>query len=169
MPCILLECILLLPANGVCEGYVFTGVCLSTGGVCMPCMVTCMHTPGMHVPQAHTCPWHACPWVCMPPLGKHTTQDTHDSQACTSTATLARPLRQILRDKVNERTARILMECILVRSKFLKHAPPRDVYKMESQTESRYNYSYLVLINELDFALILKGRPMTYATCMEIP
>ena len=36
--CILLECILVLlpPANEVCEGYVFTGVCLSTpGGACM--------------------------------------------------------------------------------------------------------------------------------------
>ena len=26
--------VILLPANEVCEGYVFTGVCLSTGGVC---------------------------------------------------------------------------------------------------------------------------------------
>ena len=28
--------IFLLPANVVCEGYVFTGVCLSTGGVGIP-------------------------------------------------------------------------------------------------------------------------------------
>ena len=27
--------ILLSPAKEVCEGYVFTGVCLSTGGTCM--------------------------------------------------------------------------------------------------------------------------------------
>ena len=27
--------ILLPPANEVCEGYVFTGVCLSTGGACV--------------------------------------------------------------------------------------------------------------------------------------
>ena len=29
------ESFLLPPANTVCEGYVFTGVCLSTGGVCL--------------------------------------------------------------------------------------------------------------------------------------
>ena len=36
--------VLLPPANEVCEGYVFTGVCLSTGG-CLPhCMLG--YTPG---------------------------------------------------------------------------------------------------------------------------
>ena len=58
--------VLLPPANEVCEGYVFTGVCLSTGGACMvaregggvrgcsggPCVVApggaCVDAPGGH-------------------------------------------------------------------------------------------------------------------------
>ena len=32
--------------------------------------------------------------------------------------------RQILRDTVNERTVRILLECILVREKYLHHRKP---------------------------------------------
>ena len=44
--------ILLLPAKEVCEGYVFTGVCLSTGGTC----IACMHAlPGTHAP-GYACP-----------------------------------------------------------------------------------------------------------------
>ena len=50
---------LLPPANEVCEGYVFTGVCLSTGGACVVapggggwCMVA---LGGMH-----GCSWGAC-------------------------------------------------------------------------------------------------------------
>ena len=50
---------LLPPSNEVCEGYVFTGVCLSTGGVCpIACWNT--HTPG----QTH-------PWADTPPPGRH--------------------------------------------------------------------------------------------------
>ena len=54
---------LLPPANEVCEGYVFTGVCLSTGGG---------GVHGMHAPQAcmfqrHACPPRHTPWTCMPP------------------------------------------------------------------------------------------------------
>ena len=63
------------PANKVCEGYVFTGVCLSTGGV-----------PGRGVCGGHVWQGYAC------------------------------PPRQILRDMVNERAVRILLEYILVLS-----------------------------------------------------
>ena len=61
----------LLPANEVCEGYVFTGVCLSTGGMhacpqgmntprsCIPLWYA--HPLGTHTPRhAHT-PRHTCP------------------------------------------------------------------------------------------------------------
>ena len=62
---ILVECILVLlpPANEVCEGYVFTGVCLSTGGVCVVAPV------GGHAwllwGGMHGCSWggmHGCSW-----------------------------------------------------------------------------------------------------------
>ena len=49
---------LLPPANEVCEGYVFTGVCLSTGG-CLP------HTPLGRNPRGQT-----------PPVGRHLRADT---------------------------------------------------------------------------------------------
>ena len=45
---------LLLPANEVCEGYVFTGVCLSTGGCVCPIACWDTHPPGRHPPgQTH--------------------------------------------------------------------------------------------------------------------
>ena len=47
---------LLLPANKVCEGYVFTGVCLCTGGGV--CSIACWDTPLLG-PEADT------------PLGRH--------------------------------------------------------------------------------------------------
>ena len=49
------------PANKVCDGYVFTGVCLSTG-VSAP-MHAGIHTPGRHpqadthLPRVDTLPW----------------------------------------------------------------------------------------------------------------
>ena len=51
--------ILLPPANKVCEGYVFTSVCLSTGG-CLP------QPPGRH-PLLRQTP----PWADTPSPGKH--------------------------------------------------------------------------------------------------
>ena len=41
---------LLPPANEVCEGYVFTGVCLSTGGEgeCVVALGGCVVAPGVH-------------------------------------------------------------------------------------------------------------------------
>ena len=49
--------IYLPPANEVCEGYVFTDVCLSTGG---STHTLSTRPPGMHAPQAHA-PLHARP------------------------------------------------------------------------------------------------------------
>ena len=75
----------LLAANEFCEGYVFTGVCLSTEGVCM--VEGGMCGGGVHGGGGHA--WQG---------GIHA---THTPQ-------------QILRDTVNERAVRILLECILV-------------------------------------------------------
>ena len=47
------------PANEVCEGYVFTGVCLSTGGVSAPLHVGIHNPLGRHPPLVDT------------PLGRH--------------------------------------------------------------------------------------------------
>ena len=78
------------PANEVCEGYVFTGVCLSTEGV--PGQVP----PGRYTPtlgQVHP-----------PTLGQvypnHRAGTPPGHSACW--------------DTVNKRVARILLECILV-------------------------------------------------------
>ena len=77
--------ILLPPANEVCEGYVFTGVCLSTGGYLPHCMLGYTphwvgHPPGQ-TPPADTClgSGAVCPIACWDthppgqtlPLGKH--------------------------------------------------------------------------------------------------
>ena len=58
---------LLLPANEVCEGYVFTSVCLSTGGVCPIAFwdTPPRKTPGQAPPRAGT------PLGRIPP-GRHT-------------------------------------------------------------------------------------------------
>ena len=96
------ECKFLPPANEVCEGYVFTGVCLSTGwgrawwgeGVCGGggmhgrgvCMAEGVHGRG-HVRQGgvhgRTCMLPSTPWL-------------------------------KLRNTLNEQAVRILLECILV-------------------------------------------------------
>ena len=78
---------LLPPANEVCEGYVFTGVCLSTGG----CLPRCLwaDTP-RQTPPGQTPP---SPSQCM--LGYT-------------------PLYSACWDTVNKRTVRIPLECILV-------------------------------------------------------
>ena len=48
--------VLLRPKNEVCEGYVFTGVCLSTGG-CLPhCMLGYTPGPEADTPQKQTPP-----------------------------------------------------------------------------------------------------------------
>ena len=98
------------PANEVCEGYVFTGVCLSTGdggggclllvpGRCLPLVVgrgylphTPLGRPGQTPPGRH-------PPGRYPP-GRHPQADT--------------PHPRILRDTVNKWAVGIPLECILV-------------------------------------------------------
>ena len=76
---------ILPPANEVCEGYVFTGVCLPTGGMC-----------------GRGRAWQG---ACM--AGGVRGRGAY----------MAHP-QQILRDTVNERAVRILLECILVKFHF---------------------------------------------------
>ena len=64
--------VLLPPAKEVCEGYVFTGVCLSTGGRTWHACPQAHTTPGYACPSGHACTLslgtHARPlWACMPP------------------------------------------------------------------------------------------------------
>ena len=54
----LLKFLFLPPANEVCEGYVFTGVCLSTGGVCS--IAAGKHIPLGRYPPARHPPGSAC-------------------------------------------------------------------------------------------------------------
>ena len=66
-------CFFLPPANEVCEDYVFTGVCLSTGR-CLPyCMLG--YTPIPPGPEADT------PWADKP-LGKHPPGQTSSPTQC---------------------------------------------------------------------------------------
>ena len=78
---------LLPPANEVCEGYVFTGVCLSTGQVpprqVHPRAGTPLgkvHPPGRYIPQAGTPPnryTHPTPGRYNPPWQVHTPGKVH--------------------------------------------------------------------------------------------
>ena len=90
---------LLPPANEVCEGYVFTGVCLSTGG-CLPhCMLG--YPPG---PEADTS------------LGRHPPQvDTPGQTPPRQTPPRQTPpLHSACWDPVNKPVVRIPLECIFV-------------------------------------------------------
>ena len=73
------------PANEVCEGYVFIGVCLSTGG-----------GGGMHGGGGGICGCGGCAWL------------EGGINGCGG------GMHGIRRDTVNERAVRILLECILV-------------------------------------------------------
>ena len=72
----------------------------------LPCTPPAMHGLGMHaplphMPSCHACPpCHTCPLPCMPPV-------MHAPLPCM-------PPQWILRDAVNERAVRIVIECILV-------------------------------------------------------
>ena len=96
--------IFLPPAKEVCEGYVFTGVCLSgghawqEGGMCGwrgACMAGRGGVHGRGACMACACAWQG---ACMTGVVAHTSP------------------QQILRETVNERAERILLECILVGS-----------------------------------------------------
>ena len=86
------------PANEVCEGYVFTGVCLSTGGGCLSHCMLGYTPPGQTYPTRQTPPWADNPHPVY--AGIH-------------------PLRSACWDTVNKRAVRIPLECILVLSLFL--------------------------------------------------
>ena len=91
---------LLPPASVVCEGYVFTGVCLSTGGICLWSRGDVCHThthththtyPGRHPPAqcmlgyTHPCPVHA--GIHTPPCPVHAGIHTPLPSACWDTHT----------------------------------------------------------------------------------
>ena len=87
--------VFLPPANQVCEGNVFTGVCLSTGGVCH---IACWKTP----PHADT----------PLPLGRHQTGQTPPPGRHPPAKTP--PVHSAYWDTVNNPAVRIPLECILV-------------------------------------------------------
>ena len=102
---------LLPPAKEVCEGYVFTGVCLSTGG--RACMAGGRTWQGFV--RGRVCVWWGHPWwgVC---------DEGHAWQGACMAGRACMPggmhgggrVWQTPRDTVNERAVRILLECILV-------------------------------------------------------
>ena len=111
---------LLTPANEVCEGYVFTGVCLSTGGgggVCSGghawqggihgrgvCGRGVCMAGGMHCGKGvYVCGRGAC----MAGGGMH-------GRGCMHATPPPPPDTMRYGDTVNERAVRILLECILV-------------------------------------------------------
>ena len=109
---------LLSPTNKVCKG-----VFLSRGE--QTDLDLSMHPLGMHPPTSmltrHTQPPGTHPQACMPrghipqvcmPLGMHAPQAHTPRHACP--LCMHAPPQRILRDVVNERAVRILLECILV-------------------------------------------------------
>ena len=119
--CVLFFFLFLPPANEVCEGYVFTGVCLSTGG-CLPhCMLG--YTPTGQTPSGQTdTPLGRPPWTDRhPPPGQTPPcppeQTPFPCSACLDTA--------------NKRAVRIPLKYILVLSNAipasLKHFEKRSV------------------------------------------
>ena len=105
---ILVKQSLLLPANEVCEGNVFTGVCLSMGEVCIPactgqwvCIPACA--------EGVVCPGGCLSKGCLP-----SGVSTRGVWQIPPTRTRGRHPRQILWDTVNKQAVRIPLECILV-------------------------------------------------------
>ena len=126
------------PANEVCEGYVFKGVCLSTGGV--PGQV-----PPRQVPAWQVHPWQVPPWQVHPP-GQVPPRQVHPRQVPPQVGTpwagtppgagtppeqvpprnvypprhvqppwaSTPPRTQYMLGTVNKRAVRIPLECILV-------------------------------------------------------
>ena len=87
-----------------CEGYVFTGVCLSTGGV----VSASVHAGIPHPPpQSRYPPGADTPWE-RTPRGRHPPQSRNPPGADTPGSRHPPEIRSLLR------TVRILLECILV-------------------------------------------------------
>ena len=126
---------LLPPANEVCEGYVFTGVCLSTGGHAWLLRGVCMVAPGWGGMHGCSRGWHA--WllwgdlhcsggVCGCSRGGHAWLLWGGMHGCSGGACmvalgghawlLGGHAWDTTRygDTIHERVLRILLECILV-------------------------------------------------------
>ena len=106
---------LLPPANEACEGYVFTGVCLSTRGGMRGCRGGCVVVGGQVWLQGGAWLWAGmcgCGGVCG--CGGHVWL-WGEWGAC---VVVGGGMHRIRRDTVNERAVRILLECILVCLKF---------------------------------------------------
>ena len=102
----MLRQIFLPPSNEVCEGYVFTDNCLSTGSGCLP-LVRGWQTPWGRLPlgRLHLGRHPQPPWADTPqPPGQTSIQPP--GQTC--------PLRSACWNTVYKRAVRILLECILV-------------------------------------------------------
>ena len=128
---------LLPPANVVCEGYVFTGVYLSTGGCAwvlrggmrgcsgVACMVApgvgaCVVAPGGGVCVVALGGWgmHGCSWGGMHGcLGGHAWLLLEGGHAWDKTR---------YGDTINERAVRILLECILYCNQILGHVADQN-------------------------------------------
>ena len=114
---------LLTPANEVCEGYVFTNVCLSTGVFVCP-LHAGIHPPGQVHPLGRYTPGRYTPPTGTPsrytPLGHvhplpSACWDTHPHAQCMLGCTPLSPaLHSACWDMVNKRAVRIPLECILV-------------------------------------------------------
>ena len=132
---------LLPPANEVCKGYVFTGVCLSTGGSIWagtppgryPLAGTSpwqVHPPGRYTPLGRYSPWAGtpqagtppgryplagtAPQADTPPVGRYTPlPGRYTPQAGTPPGRYT-PSHSACWDTVNKRAVRIPLECILV-------------------------------------------------------
>ena len=140
--------LLLPPANEVCEGYVFTGVCLSAGGVSAPLHAGIHsppgagHTPlvgtplGRYTPQQIHAP-AGSPLAGTPP-GRYTPQGRYTPLAGTPSLgrytpwqvhpppgryTHTHPLCSAYWDAANKRAVRILLECNLVFNLYLNILP----------------------------------------------
>ena len=106
-----------------CEGYVFTGVCLSTqgGGICLS---ACWDTtpPGSRHPPGADPPWERTPSQSRHPPGPDTPRSRHP------------PKRQPLLQ-----TVRILLECILV--------PGYVYWKIKPGESERYFFKNNISLN----------------------
>ena len=98
--------LVIFTARKVCEGYVFTGVCLSTEGACVVGgSVRGRGDAWGRVWLGGMCGRGANAWQGVCVVGGHAWQGVRATHA----------LRQILWHTVNERVVRTLLECILVR------------------------------------------------------
>ena len=122
----MLQIPLLPPAKEVCKGYVFTGVCLSTGGGV--CSIACWDTH----PLAGTPPCRYTP--------------------CRYTPSRYTPRRSACWDTVNKRAVRIPLECILGHwNVFLVES---DVFASILRVDSGFRQSCHIYLKETCFMVL---------------